>query len=395
MSAVAGLENPLVPLKTGGFHVTQTTAPTVYDNASALYMAMELSAKEWKLAFAKGFENPRIRTVNAGDFEGLRGEVRRALERYGLDLETPVVTCYEAGRDGFWIHRELERRRWRNVVVDPASIEVTRHRRKRKTDRLDAIGLVKRLVRYARGERDVWRTVRVPDVEDEDRRRLHREQDRLTKEQTSHLARIRSLLATQGPVPQKLDEAVLLRRSNGTRLPSALSAELRREWERLRLVQKHLKAVVGEMSRQEKEDQSPIMDKVRQLKQLKGVGSIFSRVLVMEFFGWRKFKNRREVGSLAGLTGTPHDSGSMEREQGISKAGNSWIRGLCVELAWMWVRWQPDSALTRWFTERFDADKGRRVKRIGIVALARKLLVALWKYLEHGELPEGAVLSRP
>ena len=371
--------------------MTRTTATKMYDTEAALYMAMELSAKEWKLAFARGFENPRIRTVPAGDFEQLRYEVRRTLERFGLGLETPVITCHEAGRDGFWIHRELERRRWLSVVVDPASVEVNRRQRRRKTDRLDAIGLVRRLVRYMRGERDVWKAVRVPSVEEEDRRRLHREQARLTKEQTQHLARIRGLLATRGPVPKKLEPAVLLRQSNGTRMPPALSDELQREWARLRLVQQHLKQVVAEMKRQEKEDASPAMDKVRQLKRLKGVGSIFSRVLVMEFFGWRQFKNRREVGALAGLTGTPYDTGQSEREQGISKAGNHWVRRQAVELAWMWVRWQPDSALTRWFHQRFG--EGKRIRRVGIVALARKLLVALWKYLEHGEVPEGAVFS--
>jgi transposase len=375
--------------------MTQTTAVNVYDSNEAqasdeaLFMAMELSSREWKLAFAQGLENPRIRTVPAGELGVLDSEVRRTLKLWKMNPSTPVFSCYEAGRDAFWIHRALESRGWKNVVVDPASIEVDRRRRRRKTDRLDAVGLVRRLVRFARGERDVWRVARPPTIEEEDRRRLHREQARLTKERTSHLSRIRGLLVTQGVASKKLDVPALM-----PKLPPGLRAELQREWERLCLVQQQLKKVVAEMKRQAKEDKSPTLEKVRQLEKLKGVGVITSRVLVTEFFGWRKFKNRRQVGAAAGLCGTPYDSGDSTREQGISKAGNAHVRRLAIELAWMWVRWQPDSQLTRWFESRFAAN-GKRLRRIGIVALARKLLVALWKYLEHGEVPEGAVFSSP
>jgi len=370
--------------------MTQTTAMHHDAPETPLHMAMEVSAAEWKLGFARGLEKARVRTIRAGNFEQLRAEIRKTQKLFGLELDAPVYSCYEAGRDGFWIHRELERRRIHNVIVDPASIEVVRHRRRRKTDRLDAANLVRRLVRWVRGERDAWRTVKVPSVAAEELRRLHRERKRLVKEQTGHQTRIRSVLATHGPVPKKLEPAVLQRRSNGTRLPAPTRDELRREWQRLELVRSQLKEVEREIARQENEDESPAMNKVRKMRRLKGIGSVFARTFGAEFFGWRTFQNGRQVGALAGLTGTPYDSGQTNREQGISKAGNRWVRSLAVEMAWMWLRYQPDSALSLWFHARFG--EGARVRRIGIVALARKLLVALWKWVEFDELPEGAVL---
>ena len=371
--------------------IQTTTSLSTYAVQPVLYMAMEVSSRQWKLAFALGYERPRIRTVKAGDLSAVGKEIWKARERLKLDKDAPVYSCYEAGRDGFWIHRELVRRHWNNIIVDPASIEVDRRRRRRKTDRLDAEGLVRRLVRWVQGDRDVWRVVQVPSAEHEDQRRLHRERARLVKEKTGHLARIRSLLATQGPVPRKLDEKALrvVTHSNA-RMPKRLAGDLRREWERLELVKRHLREVIRIMNEEEAEPTEE-MSKVRTLKSLRGIGPVFARVLVTEFFGWRSFSNRRQVGSLAGVTGTPYASGDIEREQGISKAGNRWVRSMIIEMAWMWLRHQPDSAISIWYRSRFG--DGARARKIGIVGVARRVLIALWRFVEHGQIPEGAVIS--
>jgi transposase len=229
-------------------------------------MAMELSQKDWKLAFAQAFEKPRIRNVRAGDLTSLEIEIQTTLTRFDLGPETPVYSCFEAGRDGFWIHRELQRRGWNNIVVDPASIEVDRRARTRKTDRLDVQKLISRLVRWAGGEKGVWKVVAVPDAEQEDQRRLHRERKRLIKERTGHLARIRSLLATQGPAPEKLNENCLRHVSfNGAPMPKRLTAELEREWKRLELVNEQIREVEKAMRTEAKED-TESMEKVRRVK---------------------------------------------------------------------------------------------------------------------------------
>jgi transposase len=301
------------------------------------------------------------------------------------------MSCYEAGRDGFWLHRWLLTQGIVNLVVDPASIEVERRRRKRKTDRIDLLKLLNRLVRHAWGEK-VWRVVHVPSEQDEDGRRLHRERGRLVCERGQHLARIRALLATQGLCPGKVDAALFehSRRWDGARLPEQLRRELGREFERLKLIQAQIKAVEAEVTKAA-DEATPAAEAVRQLRRLKAIGMVGAQILGHEFFGWRKFTNGRQVGALAGLTGTPHQSGSMDHEQGISKAGNHRIRGVMCELAWLWLRYQPDSALSQWYLRRFGTGPSR-LRRIGIVALARKLLVALWRFVDQGVVPEGAAL---
>lgn len=361
-----------------------------------LYVALELSSTTWRLAISDGSDRVREKAMAAGDEQALVGEVERAKRRFGLDATTQVVSAYEAGRDGFWVHRFVERLGIKNVVVDASSMKVDRKARRAKSDRIDARQILADLVRYYRGEKGVWRVVRVPSEEEQDRRRTHRELERLKKERTQHQARIRSLLATQGISSPKLDPLLKdldeVRNPNGTRLLAGLKAEIVREKERLDLVRQQIRTIEKEQQERLKDAKSPELKKVEALALLRGIGIDSAWLLVMEFFAWRDFHNRREVAGAAGLGGTPYSSGSSQREQGISKAGNPRVRTRMVELAWLWLRFQPRSQLTRWFKERFAAGGARR-RRTGIVALARRLLIELWHLVEHGVVPAGAVLK--
>jgi len=361
-----------------------------------LYMAFELSAKKWKLVFGNG-QRTRMKTIAAGDWTALLAEIERAKSKLNCPADAPVVSCYEAGRDGFWIHRALQAEGIENYVVDSASIEVSRRKRQAKTDRLDAGALLRLLMRYLSGEKVALHPVRVPTVEEEDRRRLNREREYLLKERGAHSARIKSLLVAHGIRPARLSELPRLLPTakaavTGYALPADLKAELEREYERYVLVDQQVKALEQLQHARAASADSAAIQMVQQLRNLKGVGWQSSWGLSTEFFSWRQFKNAKQVGACAGLTPTPYDSGDSTREQGISKAGNKRIRKLMVELAWLWLRYQPHSALSQWFEQRFGSG-GKRMRRIGIVALARKLLIALWRYLEHGVLPEGAVLK--
>jgi transposase len=361
---------------------------------SALYIAFELSAGQWKLASttARG-QRARLVSVPACDTEATLKEIARAKARFGLPESTPVFSCYEAGRDGFWPHHFLHEKGINNVIVDSSSIEVNRRARRAKADSLDAVSLVGLLVRYCEGETSVWSTVKLPDPADEDQRQVHRELDQLRRERTDHTNRVGGLLAAIGIkvagnciLPGDLD---LLRQWNGEPVPERLKRRLLHELERMELLARQIKALEIEQAQQIRDDQTRHVDKVRTLMGLKGVGQTSATILVYEFFGWRQFANRREVGALAGLTPTPYQSGESNHEQGISKAGNVWVRWIMVELAWSWLRFQPHSPLTRWYYRRFGGGTSR-MRRTGIVALARKLLIALWRYVEDGEVPEGA-----
>jgi transposase len=367
---------------------------TAQHSKSVLYMAMELSSKTWRLRFGDG-KKVRDRSVAARDLAGLMSEIAASKERLGLAADTPVVSCYEAGRDGFWIHRFLTKHGVENLVVDPASIEVDRRKRRAKTDRLDAERLLLMLLRYRLyGERTTWKICRVPSEEAEDERRVGRELDRLTKERTGHLCRIRSLLVVCGVEAEPLADLSLVTDWEGKPLLREQLAELEREQVRLRLVNQQIRQVQALKRQRLGCPVSEADRKASKLMKLRAVGPVTSWTLSKEFFGWRDFQNRRQVGSAAGLTGTPYDSGESRREQGISKAGSKWVRKTCIELAWNWLRYQPQSALSLWYVQKFGSG-GRRLRRIGIVALARKVLVALWKYLEHDDLPEGAWLKQP
>jgi transposase len=348
------------------------------------------------LAFTIGLgQAPRLRSVAARDGAAVLLEIARAKQRFGLAADAAVVSCYEAGRDGFWLHRWLLSVGVANVIVDSSSIEVNRKKRRAKSDQLDAAALVRLLVRYQLGEKKVWSVVHVPSAAEEDQRQLHREQTSLKDEQTSLVNQLKGHLCGQGLVlagvnerfPQWLAEA---RCWDGRPLPAELQGRLRRIFTRWQLVHAQVLALETEQRRRIRQDSTPQVAAVRQLLQLKGIGRCGAWMLVQELFAWRRGFNRKQLGALVGLTPTPYASGKSRREQGISKAGNKRLRRLLVELAWCWVRHQPDAALTRWFHSRFG--EGRRQRRIGIVAVARKLLIALWRVLERDEIPPGARL---
>ena len=362
----------------------------------ALHLAFELGWSEWKLAFTIGHgQKPRLRTIRARDLKAVEAEIVRAKRRFGLADDAPVLSCYEAGRDGFWLHRYLTERGIANVIVDAASIEVNRRSRRAKSDGLDAGKLVAMLLRYHAGEAKVWSVVRVPSVAEEDGRQLHRELLALKDERTQHVNRIKGLLASQGvevEVDDKFPERVAgLRMWDGTEVAEEMGQRLRREFERWRFVNRQILDLENDRRKRIRCDATPQVGQVRQLLGLRGIGLNGSWLLVRELFGWRRIANRRQLAALLGLTPTPYQSGGSDREQGISKAGNRRLRTMLVELAWCWLRWQPESALSRWYEQRF-AGGGPRARKVGIVAVARKLVIALWKYLEHGELPAGAEL---
>ena len=358
-----------------------------------LYVAFELANSTWKMACSDGSKLRHV-AVTAGDLAQVQGTILGAKRHFGMGDEVRTVSCYEAGRDGFWLHRYLQSCGIDNVVVDSASLEVNRRLRRAKTDRVDAGKLLSMLIRYHGGEKQLWRVVRVPSREDEDARHLHRELEVLKRERTRYRNRIHGILIQQGlrvrnPSTKKfVKELELMRTWDGRELPAEMKVRLARVHERLRLVEDQISTLVKEKTQRLKEENAR-MAQVAQLLRLPGVGPVSSWTFVMEFFGWRRFRNRREVAALAGLTPTPYDSGNRLREQGISKAGNRRVRTLAIEIAWVWLRFQPHSKLSRWFLERF-ATGGSRMRRIGIVALARRLLIDLWRFLECGVVPEGA-----
>jgi transposase len=361
-----------------------------------LYIAFELSHLKWKLAFSNG-EKMRTVTIEARDVDKLHEEIEKAKQRFGLEGQIRMVSCYEAGRDGFWLHRYLLSCGIENVVVDSASIEVNRRKRRAKTDRIDVRKLLHKLLRYHGGEQLVWSVVNVPSEQAEDGRQLHRELEVLKKERTMHRSRLKSLLIQQGivvsnPSSRKfLIQLETLRTWDGKELPADLKSRIIRDHGRLRMVEEQIYALDKEREKRVAAADTDAMKQVEQLMTLVGIGMNSSWKFVMEFFGWRDFKNGKQIGALSGLTPTPYDSGSSIREQGISKAGNERVRTLAVEMAWVWLRFQPQSKLSKWYTQRF-AEGGKRMRRIGIVAMARRLLIDLWRYLEHGMVPEGARL---
>jgi transposase len=374
---------------------TERSRPASAKAAGVLYLAFELGWSEWKLAFATGpADNPRLKTVAGRDTVGLLREIAVAKKRFGLADEALVRSCYEAGRDGFWLHRFLAAHGIENEIVDSSSIEVKRRGRRRKTDRLDAGKLLSMLIRWHQGERNVWSVVQAPSVADEDRRQLHRDLLELKAERTQHSNRIKALLASQGLALPRIDAEfptllAELRTWDGQSVPPELQQRLRREHERWQLVDRQIKDVASERARRVRTSKDASIDKVRHLLRLRGIGANSAWLYVMEFFGWRRIGNRKQLAALAGLTPTPHQSGDSDREQGISKAGNRRLRTMAVEIAWCWLHYQPNSALSQWYDQRFAKGSSRQ-RRIGIVALARKLLVALWRYLESGEAPPGA-----
>jgi transposase len=373
----------------------------ITERNSTIFVAIELSQKSW-LVTMHSPDRDRIsrHKLGGGDHAGLLALIDRVRERAAraLGAVPAVVSCYEAGYDGFWLHRLLTAAGITNHVFDPASIAVEQRFRRAKNDRIDGEQMLRTLMAYCRGEPRVVRIVRVPRVEQEDVRRDSRERDRLTKEQTAHTNRVKALLRLVGMAignPRRRDWLTWLaaqRDWQGQAVPPRMMAELEREHARLMLVRQQLDALTRAPAREEPTSPAAEMAQRRDhLLELKSLGPVFAATLVNEAL-YKDFRNRREVGSYFGLAPSPWQSGGTDREQGISKAGNPRARQKAIELAWLWVRHQPDSALTQWFRQR-TVNASRRIKRIAIVALARKLMVALWRYLTTGLVPEHAVLK--
>ena len=373
------------------------TCDAEYTLERVLYMAIELDDNRWMLGFSTGLgQRPRQRNIATRDTTALEKEIQSAKRRFRLPEDARVLSCYEAGREGFWLHRYLIHTGVGNVVVDAGSLEARKKRRRVKTDRVDLEKLLRMLIRFHAGDRDVWSVVRVPGTGVEDRRQLHRDRWALSTERTRHINRIKGLLATQGvslPVngdfPAQLDKA---RTWDGSPLAPGLARRLLREHERLQLVDQQVKAIEQEQRQTLRTSQHPTFTMIRDLMRLKSIHIQTAWPFVMELYSWREFQNGKEIGAIVGLEPVPYQSGGMSRERGLSKCGNARLRSLAVEFAWQWLFHQPNSELSQWFEERFGR-RGRRVRKIGIVALARKLLVALWRYLETGEIPKGATLK--
>jgi transposase len=338
----------------------------------------------------------RTRTIEAGNLRQVQDEIEKAKQGYRQSNGVRIRSCYEAGLDGFWLHRYLEKAGIENMVVDPSSMEVDRRVRRVKTDRLDAQHLLRHLIQYHQGDRGVWKVLHIPNEEDEDRRHLHRQYKSFQRDRGRHRNRIYGLLKTQGvelPISSDfLEELERARKWDGQGLPPGLQERVKREYAMLRALDAQIGELAGKRKEQIASGENNAVNKVRQLMKLKGIGENGAWLLVMEFFGWRDFQNRRQVGGAAGLVASPYASGSSYREQGISKAGNRWVREMIIQLAWLWIQYQPHSKLTQWWHARY-AKANRRERRKGIVAVARKLLVALWEYLEKGTLPEGAEIK--
>jgi transposase len=369
------------------------TRPMLSVSEPTLYVAFELGKKDWKLAMTSGFGvQPWLRTVASKDWPAVERVLAPGRARFGLGPAAPVVSCYEAGRDGFWIHRALLERGIRNRVVDSASIEVNRRARRAKTDRLDALKLVTMLVRVCGGERRVWSEVHVPSVAAEAARQVSRERTALTQDQTRLVNQMRGWLATWGAsLPSRRRGSWWTRVHDwaGAALPAEVQARLARAEARLQ----GLETQIAELDAQQHAAMTAAAptSALRQLVQLKGVATTSASVLLDEGLVWRAFRNRRQIGGLLGFAPTPYDSGASVREQGISRAGNKRLQAISIQLAWNWVRWQPQSALTQWYQANFG--RGKRARRIGIVAVARKLVIALWRYVTTGVVPAGATLK--
>jgi transposase len=376
----------------------RTDAP-VAENYATVHVLFELSKAKWLLGVLLPSSQKMSRyTIAGGDLAALSSRLadwRAKAARSGKPVR--ILACYEAGLDGHWLHRWLTEQGVTCYEVDPSSIEVPRRARRAKTDRIDLETLRRAFLAYLRDEPRACSMVHVPSVEEEDRKRRTRERERLKKERTAHSNRIKALLFGQGirdvtPLkPGFVASLEQMRTGEGRVLPPRLKEEIIRQHERLCLVDKQLRALEAK-STAELRATAPgsAAAKIRQLINLRSIGVVGAQELVNEVF-YRSFANRRQVGSCFGLTGTPYDSGNSRREQGISKAGNRRARKVAIQLAWLWRRHQPDSELSRWFRARVGNQKGR-IRRIAIVALARKLMVALWRYLTTGLVPSGAVL---
>ena len=380
------------------------TATTQREDSTApggdrLLMAIELGRRQWKVGFTtQRGQRIRRRTLPADAWDRVPEEMAAAKKRLGLPADAPVTSCYEAGRDGFWIHRYLVGTGADNLVVDSSSLEVNRRARRAKTDAIDLTKLLSMLRRHVGGEKKVWHVVHVPSAADEERRQPHRELWALKRDRTRVTNRIIGLLATVGvyvkidaKFPTHLEE---LQQWDGQAIPATLRARVAREWDKVTLFTSQIQTLERARRLELRQQGDASVALVRQLLQLRGIGGQTAWLFATELFGWRQFRNRREVGGITGMVGTPYRSGLLNHEQGISKAGNKRIRAMAIQIAWGWLVHQPQSALAQWYTRRF-AHGGPVARKIGIVAVARRLVIDLWRYVDAGVIPEGAVFKNP
>jgi transposase len=377
---------------TAATRLTESNAP-----GATLKLAFELGSTKWTLGLTTApAQRARVRAIAAGDLVALEKEIVRAKTRFGLPLDAAVQSCYEAGRDGFWLHRWLIGRGVTNVVVESSSIEVTRRARRAKTDRLDVGKLLALLLRWLGGERKVWSVIQIPSAEAEAQRQLTREIDTVREDRKRVRNRIQGVLATQGVrVPLTggfLEQLATAHTGDGRPLAVAFRRRLEHEWAHLEAIEARLAVLTATRAEQIATGTDRVATVARQLCTLRALGETSAAVFSAELFGTRTFTNGRQLGALLGLVPVPYRSDQAVRDQGISKAGRGELRRMWLQIAWGWLRWQPHSALTLWFQRRFGAAGGRS-KRIGIVAVARKLAIALWRYVDHGVIPEGATLK--
>ena len=378
---------------------SSTQPPTVAQDTSrppVLYMALELSKETCLALSGTGRVGHPIRRVKVSmTSQAIFGEIERARRRFGLPEAVEVVAVYEAGFCGWWLYRELTSRGVRCVVTKPCTVRKKRGKRSPKTDRLDAEALLKALIRYHRDGEDDLRPVEVPGIESEDLQRVNREREVLLEERGQHDNRVRSVLQLHGILViargLELEDLSELRCADGGALPPRTKASLERELVRRNLVVQQLRELEEERREVLRAEETECARQCKALMKLKGIGEVVSWVLSSEIYSWRTLKNRRQVGHVTGLVGTPHQSGVLDRDLGIRKTGRSQVRRILVEAAWLWLRWQPESELSKWFHRRFG--EGKRSRRVGIVAVARKLAILLWRYLRTGVIPEGAVLK--
>ena len=375
--------------------MTSPAYPVECNGSACVYVALELSAREWLLTMSPGpGASPLRARVAPGDGAGLTQAFGEARARFGLAADAPVRSCYEAGREGFWPHRLLTRLGASNLVVDSSSIEVSRRARQTKSDRVDGQKLLRMLQRYWGGERDVWRVVHVPTVAVEDARHASRLLTTLARARTMYRNAIHGLLTLHGVSRLRLDAQLPMRLAAardwaGEPLPRGVHARVLTLWRVLEGVETERRA--ARLQERHAVQPAAAATCAQRLAQLRGVGARSATILAHELFH-RGLRNRREVGALAGLVSAPYASGETRRDQGLARSGLPAVRRLAVELAWAWLRYQPTSALTRWYHARFGGG-GATTRRIGIVALARRVIIALWRYAEQGVVPAGAVLK--
>ncbi|RPI44162.1 MAG: IS110 family transposase [Hyphomicrobiaceae bacterium] len=366
-----------------------------------IHLAIELSTSTWLVAAQMPTsEKIRLHRIHAGDAAALLELIKKLQSHVAAKLgcvEVIVASCFEAGRDGFWLHRLLIAHGVANHVMEPTSILVNRRAHRAKTDRLDAQGLLRVLVAYRRGDHHVCSVVRVPSPEEEDAKRQHREREHLVQERVRIGNRIQALLATQG-IRKRLSlrswdrDLKALQTGDGRPLPLHLHAELNRLRRRLVMTLEMIREVEAEREQELVEKKNdPATDTIRALCRIRGIGKNVATVLTREVF-YRSFSNRRQIASYVGLAPMPFQSGEVDRDRTISRAGNPRARTTIIQFAWLWLRYQPDSALARWFRERVGNLQGR-TRRIAIVAMARKLLIAIWRYVSSGIIPEGAHIA--